>query len=398
MTTPLPVPDLPGTADVVVVGAGLVGACCALELTGRGRSVLVLDQGAIAAGATAAGEGNLLVSDKTPGPELDLAVQSRWLWDELAEHLGGEIELEAKGGVMVARTGPAAAALRTLAAAQRTAGVRCEEVGPSGAAELEPALTADLVTAVHYPRDGQVQPVLAATRILAAARAAGATVRPGTEVTRIRPEPDGTLTVTTPAGTVSTPAVVVAAGAWSGRVAALAGGTAPVTPRRGTVLVTEPLPPTVRHKVYDAGYLDAVHSDDAGMVASPVIESTRSGTILIGSTRERVGFDRTLPVATMRLLAAGAVRLFPALAGARVMRCYAGFRPYSPDHLPIIGADASVPGLWHATGHEGGGIGLAPGTARLLAELMAGEPPSVPAEPFRPGRPGLTTTEPQGNA
>jgi glycine/D-amino acid oxidase-like deaminating enzyme len=163
-----------------------------------------------------------------------------------------------------------------------------------------------------------------------------------------------------------------------------------VLPRRGNVLVTAPLPPVVRHKVYDGDYVGAVGSDDAGLQTSAVVESTAAGTVLIGSSRERVGFDDTIRVRALREMAARAIRLFPVLADVPVMRAYGGFRPYCPDHLPVIGPDPRVPGLWHATGHEGAGIGLAPATAALLAALFAGTTPAVDPAPFRVDRPGLT--------
>src|SRR5439155_17647755 len=119
---------------------------------------------------------------------------------------------------------------------------------------------------------------------------------------------------------------------------------------------------------------------------SAVVEGTPAGTILIGASRERVGFDRTFALPVLRRLAAQAVELFPFLAGIRLLRAYRGFRPYSPDHLPVIGADPRVPGLFHACGHEGAGIGLAPATGELIARELAGKPAGLDPAPFRPER------------
>jgi glycine/D-amino acid oxidase-like deaminating enzyme len=129
-----------------------------------------------------------------------------------------------------------------------------------------------------------------------------------------------------------------------------------------------------------------VGSGDAELQTSTVVETTRAGTVLIGSSRERVGFDESLRVRVLRELARKAVGLFPFLAEVAVMRAYGGFRPYAPDHLPVIGPDPRVPGLWHATGHEGAGIGLAASTGRLVCELFLGLTPHVAAEPFRVDR------------
>ena len=160
----------------------------------------------------------------------------------------------------------------------------------------------------------------------------------------------------------------------------------PIQPRRGFILVTEPLPPIVRHKVYAAEYVANVASDASDLQTSAVVEGTRAGTILIGASRERVGFDRTLALPVLRRLAAQAVALFPILAGVHAIRAYRGFRPYSPDHLPVIGPDPRVPGLVHACGHEGAGIGLAPATGDLVAAAVTGAATVVDAAPFRPER------------
>ncbi|MYR41648.1 FAD-binding oxidoreductase, partial [Streptomyces sp. SID5910] len=192
--------------------------------------------------------------------------------------------------------------------------------------------------------------------------------------------------VRTDRGGLRAPAVVNAAGPWGGEVAALAGVRLPVLPRRGYVLVTEPLPRRVRHKVYAADYVADVASDSADLQTSPVVEGTAAGPVLIGASRERVGFDRSVSLPALRALAAGATRLFPFLAEVRAMRTYAGFRPYLPDHLPAVGPDPRVPGLLHACGHEGAGIGLSTGTGHLIAQALCGERPALDLTPFRPDR------------
>uniref|UniRef100_A0AAU1ZTW5 FAD-binding oxidoreductase n=1 Tax=Streptomyces sp. NBC_00093 TaxID=2975649 RepID=A0AAU1ZTW5_9ACTN len=379
------------TCDVVVIGAGMVGAACALYLARAGLATLVLDRGAVAGGTTGAGEGNLLVSDKEPGPELDLALLSARLWHDLAAEpgLGGAVEFEAKGGVVVASDAEGMAALTGFAAGQRAAGIEAETVDAGQLADLEPHLAPDLAGGVLYPQDCQVMPSLAAAQVVRAARRAGAELRTGTAVTGILCAPDGSVhgVRTAEHGDIHAPAVVNAAGTWGGEVAALAGVHLPVLPRRGFVLVTEPLPPgTVRHKVYAADYVADVASGDAGLQSSAVVESTAAGPVLIGASRERVGFDRTFSLPVVRRLAAQATALFPVLGSVHAMRAYLGFRPYMPDHLPAIGADPRAPGLYHACGHEGAGIGLAVGTGQLIAQSLTGKRPDLDLAPFRPDR------------
>ncbi|MFC8569201.1 NAD(P)/FAD-dependent oxidoreductase [Streptomyces sp. NPDC057245] len=372
------------TCDVVVVGAGMTGAACALYAAREGLDVIVVDRGHVAGGTTGAGEGNLLVSDKEPGPELELALLSARLWRELAGELGRETEYEQKGGVVVAETPEALAGLEAFAAGQRAAGVTALGVTADRLHDLEPRLAPGLAGAVHYPQDAQVMPALAAAHLL---RASGARLRTGRTVTGVLRGPGGAVRgVRTERGDVHAPFVVNAAGPWGGEVAALAGVRLPVLPRRGYVLVTEPLPPRIRHKVYAADYVADVASDSADLQTSPVVEGTAAGPVLIGASRERVGFDRSVSLPALRALAAGATRLFPFLTRVRALRTYAGFRPYLPDHLPAIGADSGASGLFHACGHEGAGIGLATGTGHVIAGLLTGREPLLDPAPFRPDR------------
>ncbi|MFF3982850.1 NAD(P)/FAD-dependent oxidoreductase [Streptomyces sp. NPDC001828] len=372
------------TPDVIVVGAGIVGAACAYYAARAGLRVTVLDRGPVAGGTTGSGEGNLLVSDKAPGPELELALHSAQLWQALAELLPRGVEYEPKGGLVVASDEAGLTALRAFAAAQEKAGVTVRDVAADRLPDLEPHLAPDLAGGFHYPQDAQVMPALAATHLL---RASGAEVRLGQEVTGLLTGAGGAVRgVRTASGVLHAPYVVNAAGTWGGELARLAGVLLPVLPRRGFVLVTEPLPRVVRHKVYAADYVADVASGSAELQTSAVVEGTPAGPVLIGASRERVGFDRTLSVPALRRLAAGATALFPVLAGVRVIRTYAGFRPYLPDHLPAIGVDPRVPGLLHACGHEGAGIGLAPVTGRIIADCLTGGQLPLDIGPFDPAR------------
>ena len=379
------------TADVVVVGAGIIGAACAEALTAAGVRVIVVDRGAVASGTTASGEGNVLVSDKEPGPELELAIASRAEWGVVLDRLPSrvaDVEWESKGGVVVATTDPGP--LRAFAAKQQAAGVDARVITAAEAFSLEPLLTREVTVGVHYPEDAQLQPVLAATALLTAVRDRGGEVWSGVSDLSVRRSAQGRVVgVSTSAGEIACGAVLNACGPWAGEFSAAAGAPIQVLPRRGMILVTAPLPECVRHKVYDADYVGAVGSGDADLQTSTVVESTRAGTVLIGSSRERIGFDDSVRVKVLRELARKAVGLFPFLGDVPVMRTYGGFRPYAPDHLPVIGPDPRVEGLWHATGHEGAGIGLAASTGRLITELFLGLTPHVAPDPFRVDRPAV---------
>jgi len=380
--------------DVVVIGAGIVGAACALAAARAGLVVEVVDRGPIAGGTSSAGEGNVLVSDKAPGPELDLALHALGHWAEVAAYAeqvtgrrDGGFELDHKGGLMVAVTAATLPPVLDLARAQQAAGVAVQPVDGDRLTDVEPHLAAGLAGGVFYPQDAQLQPMLATAVMLMLARRLGATVRTGVEVTGLQRSGERVTGVVLAGGQrIGAGWVVNAAGPWAARIAALAGEELPIRPRRGVVLVTQPLPPLIRSKVYAAEYVSNVASDHAGLESSAVVEGTESGTVLIGASRERVDFDPAMPRAVLGRLAAQAITLFPVLAGVRVLRSYRGYRPYSPDHLPVIGEDSRVPGLLHATGHEGAGIGLAAGTGQLVAQLLTGVATDLNLTPLRPDR------------
>jgi glycine/D-amino acid oxidase-like deaminating enzyme len=391
---------MPTTADVVVVGAGIVGAACAHALARAGRRVVVLERDLPVSATSAHGEGNILVSDKGPGPELDLARHARGLWEQIVAELEDELgpdfpslEFEPKGGLVVATTAEGADPLRSFAASQRAAGVVAYDLQPREALQLEPWLNPGITAAIHYPEDAQVQPVVAAEAMLASARRAGARVISRTAVRGAVRDGDRIVGIETESGRIAAGAVVNAAGPWAREVSTALGSPVDVRPRRGMVLVTTRMPQRVFHKVYDGDYFGATQSADAALQTSSVIESTRGGTVLIGSSREQVGFDEALRVEVLQELAGKAQRVFPFLADAAVMRTYGGFRPYVPDHLPIIGADPRLPGLWHATGHEGAGVGLSVATGRLIHALMDGAATDLDPRPFRVDRPAVVGGE-----
>lgn len=379
------------TSDVLIIGAGIIGCATAYFAARAGLSVTVVDRGHPASGTTSRCEGNILVSDKELGPELELTRYSLGLWQgELAEH-GRLWEFERKGGIIVASRETSLASLERFSAAQREFGIESHRLDESELRELEPNVTERALGAALYPGDCQVQPILAASQLLRLARGLGAQLVTRAPVTALLRggrggHGDTVVGARTTRGDFHAAHVVNATGPWAGAIGEMAGVRVPVMPRRGFVMVTEPLPPMVHHKVYAAEYVDNVGSGDAGLQASPVVEGTPSGTVLIGSSRERVGFDPAVSAEALRTIARNAIELFPFLERTRMLRHYHGFRPYCPDHLPVIGADPRAPGLWHAAGHEGAGIGLGPGTGKLLAQALTGGEPELSLTPFRPER------------
>lgn len=324
-----------------MVGAGIVGAACARELADRGAPVLLVERGPLSGGTTGLGEGNVLVSDKPPGPELELARAGRAVWDALAERYPDAVRIRRKGALVLFEDEGAPAYAAALGAdAELVDDPRAEE----------PALADGLPPAVLVGGDAQVDP-----RGTARALADGLPVRYG-NVTRV--EAEGVEL----AGRerIGAEAVVVCAGPWAGALLPELG----VRPRKGQLVALGPAPGLVRRKCFEASYLAA--TGDAGGVAS-VVEEALSGEVYVGSSREFAGFDVTPRPDITDALVERAARWFPALATLPRTRAWAGLRPHRAEG---IFAGRLETGVWACAGHEGAGVGLGPVTAQRLAQAM----------------------------
>jgi glycine/D-amino acid oxidase-like deaminating enzyme len=180
--------------------------------------------------------------------------------------------------------------------------------------------------------------------------------------------------------------VVCAAGVWSSALLEKLDIQIPVRPRKGHILVVKSGPGTLNHPVLEGGYEATVHNGGDELQIALVAEVTASGTMLVGSSRQFIGFDTSVSWDVLQALARRATRMIPGIAQAPLIRSYAGLRPWSPDHLPLIGPLAEVEGLYLATGHEGAGICLAPITGDLIAKwIVQSEEPDL-ARPIHPAR------------
>ncbi len=378
---------MPSSPNVVVVGAGVVGAACAYHLALAGVRVRLLDRSFVASGSSGACEGNVLAWDKELERELPLAMRSADLWEQLATELPDDFEYDRKGSVVVAETEAELAASSERARVLAGLGVHGEVLDADALRREEPHAAHDLPGGVLYPGDAQLEPRLATAALARAAVRLGAELSLDCEVVRIVREPSGrAIGVETAHGLITCGAVVIAGGVWTPALLETCGLTVPVTPRKGQIVVLERSPVVFRRKLSEAGYVAAVEADDAALQIAMVVESTPSGTALLGSSRQHVGYDREVDLSVAGAIARRAARFFPVLRNARALRVYAGLRPLTPDHIPIIGPFHDAPNICVATGHEGAGIGLAPATGELVAAWHTGSPTLVPLSWFSPDR------------
>ncbi|HEX6048082.1 MAG TPA: FAD-dependent oxidoreductase [Gemmatimonadaceae bacterium] len=364
-----------GSPDAIVVGAGIVGAACAAALAGDGLRVLVLDASAPALGTTAAGMGHLVVMDDS-AEQLALTEYSTALWAAQSEALRVASELEWCGTVWVAEDEAQLDAVQAKQRRYAEQGMTAYVLGERELAETEPNLRRGLAGGLLVPGDGVIYPPSAALALLSLAQERGATVRDHTPVEAI--VANG---VRAGGSTISAEIVVNAAGAQAAR---LTPGL-PVIPRKGHLVITERHPGFCRHQVVELGYLASAHVMTDESVAFNV-QPRVTGQVLIGSSRELVGWDPQINRRVLAKMIDRACAFMPGLASLSAVRTWTGFRPATPDKLPLIGRWPETPGLWIAAGHEGLGITTSLGTAALLADLVAGRMPTIDPHPYAPDR------------
>lgn len=362
--------------DAVVVGAGIVGAACARAFAEVGMHVTVLEAAFSGGGTTAAGMGHLVVMDDSE-EQLALTRLSLRLWEELGSELPADCEWDPCGTLWVAEDEGQMAAVRAKQSGYSRAGIAAEILDAAQLAEAEPSLRPGLAGALRVRGDRVLYPPAAARFLLDGARRRGAVLREGVRVVEIRG--DGVRLEN--GERVEAEVVVNAAGAGAGR---LVPGL-PIVPRKGHLAITDRYPGFCRHQLVELGYLASAHVMTSESVAFN-LQPRRTGQLLIGSSRELVGWDPGINRDVLGAMLRRAATFLPGLAQLSVIRIWTGFRPATPDKLPCIGRWEEVPGLWIAAGHEGLGITTSLGTARLLTDLVLGRPPPIDPRPFLPGR------------
>lgn len=362
--------------DVIVVGGGLMGCCVAYRLAKDGARVQVLERSVPGAEASSAAAGILgpTVESFADAFALQLGRRSRELHavlaDELDELFGVDVGFRRCGVVKVAFKDEELAELDEQASALGVHGVRCERWTPKDLSNEEPSCNPEALGALSIAEDAQVQPKKLLSAVALGAEREGVNFRSGSTVRGVLTEGGRVRGVQLGKDVIEAERVVVAAGSWTTLIPGLPFDSETIYPVRGQMIATQTRPPIFRRIVFGAGGYVVTRPD---------------GHVLCGSTMERVGFERGITLGGMADVIDRAVRIAPALRAAPIEEHWSSFRPGTPDGLPLVG-ETRIQGLFLASGHYRNGILLAPLTAELIAEAMAGKIPSRSAEALSPHR------------
>jgi glycine oxidase len=365
------------SADIVVVGGGVIGLSVAWHLVREGAAVTVLERERVGCEASSASAGMLspLAESRAPGPFMELGLASLRLYPDFARDVGeaSGVACVISGPWMlrVATNEDEAEALTTAYTEQKEKGLKLELLEGDGARRAEPGLGPSIVAAILSMQETHVEaPHLVRALALGTSRLGGRILE-RTPVVGFETDGRRVVAVRTPRGRIPCGHLVIAAGAWSEALAERLNARLPIFPVRGQIVALTAMPPPLHHTVYSPiGY----------------IVPTADGRILLGSTQEKGHFDSRPTASGMSRLLSMGPSLVPALAEAPFHSAWAGLRPGCEDDLPVIGRLPSTENAYAATGHFRSGVLMAPVTGKLLAQAILSGDEDPFLKPFQPGR------------
>ncbi len=363
-------------ADVAIIGGGVIGCAVAYYLSKQGAKVTIVERAAVGSGASSVNSGVISMATKKPGLALDLAMASQRLYPGLAAELGRDVEYLVLGNLIVAENETEAGFIEELAKEQAAAGVAVEIVSAQRCRTLNKLLEGRILSGMYCPTDAQVDPFKVTQAFARAAENLGAQIVSSTTVHGIDSANSHVSQVTTSRGAVKADWIVNAAGAYASAIGAMLGVTHDVKPRRGQCVILEASEDVPAVRVSSAGQLLAKHggAPAGGGLHVPLGYTSRpvSGTVMLGSTNEFVGYDTRTTREGVAGICRSAVNLMPQLSRFNAVRAWAGLRPYSTKG-PLLGDGGGVAGYAMATGHGGDGVALAPISGLYMAEFIASD-------------------------
>jgi len=374
--------------DVLVIGGGIIGCSIAYYASKTGRDVTIIEKGEFVSGTSSRCDGNILAIDKDPGFDSQMSLFSQRLVDELSRELEHSFEYRAPGSILVCESDEEMEAAKKWVDRQKDAGLPFRMLDREDIRQESPFFADDLLGGLECATDSTVNPYLLSFSLLEKAKKQGANSFRQTEVREIKRENDSFI-VSTSNGVFTANHVVNAAGVWAPRIGEMLNLSIPIEPRKGHIIVASRQQHVGSRKVMEFGYLISkfggvrhVDSLSEKYGVALVFEPTESQNFLIGSSREFVGFNTKVNNEIIKCIANRAIRFYPKMADMMVIRSYAGLRPWTEDHLPIVSRVEEIPNFYIAAGHEGDGISLAAVTGKVVEELINEKVTSIPIEPL----------------
>lgn len=371
-----------GHYDVIVIGGGIIGLSCGYYLSRSGRKVLVLDRGEFGSGSSGACDDMILLQSKKAGVTLELAMESLELYRSLGEELGCDLGFKQMGGMILIENQRDLAVMEDFVRQQQACGLNVDIIERNEMRRRQPNINEKYIASTYSADDSQVDPLQVMKGFIGAGKKIGMEVCYQEGVIGIDRDGKGTWKVTTDLGvTVQSESLVIAAGAWSGKIGELLDIDIPVQPKKGQLLITEKIPPVGETNLWTASYVvtklrpELAEQETADPVKAALglgfsFTRTVDGNYLIGSTREHVGFDKGATFEAVQALSTQVVDIIPLMKHVHLIRHIAGFRPEVKDGRIILGEWPGIEGLFVATGHEGDGIAMAPITGKLLNDYV----------------------------
>ncbi|MED3554041.1 FAD-dependent oxidoreductase [Cytobacillus praedii] len=376
--------------DVLIIGGGIIGCSIAYYTSKSGMDVAILEKEEFVSGTSSRCDGNILAIDKDPGFDSQMSLVSQKLVDDLSKELAHTFEYRAPGSILVCETDEEMEAAQKWVDRQKAAGLPFRMLDRQDIRQESKFFADDLLGGLECATDSTVNPYLLAFSLLDAAKKFGAKAYKQTEVQAMKKEDKGSFTVETSKGVFTANHVVNAAGIWAPYLGEMLDLSIPIQPRKGHIIVASRQQHVGSRKVMEFGYLISKFggkrqvdplTEKYGVAL--VFEPTESQNFLIGSSREFVGFNTKVNNEVLKCIANRAIRFYPKMADMMVIRSYAGLRPWTEDHLPIVSRVDHIPNYYIAAGHEGDGISLAAVTGKVIEELINGKETCIPVEPLR---------------
>ena len=375
-------------SKIVIIGGGVIGTSIAYHLAKQEAHVTLIEKKDLASGSSGACDGLVFMQSKKPGVHLSLAMESLKRFEILQKDLPTDIEFKKAGGMVIIETEAEYLAMEKFIKEQQAIGLDVMLLDQSQALGKEPFLSPDILGSTFSPLDAQVNPINLTLGFALAARRNNARIITQTGVLGILTKNNRVTGVATTKGNFDADIVVNAAGSMAGLVSEMVGVSMPVQPRRGQIVVTHAEKPVLSRCLISAKYIAAKYDPSLAANAGQGIsmEQAENGNLLLGSTREFVGFNRENTLSGIRKIIRQTAAILPVLENFQVIRTFAGLRPYTPDGLPILGPVRSLDGFFMATGHEGDGIALSPVTGDLMARMILEQKIHLPLDAFSPDR------------